>query len=217
MSRYFRTDQSGRTERHELPSLPLPWQKKSPAPLTASKLHHANKNPVWTSTATIWGVSYPWETTCHWLVLLTFCLTCLFSSFTFFISLICCCQSFWVYVCACASNCVCTCFVLGPINTEHSFLSARRLRRNNNRMLSKEKSFSLFSLQKRSPLLPARLSRGPTVSSGFERWEKYHADISHPHLASLKGVLSTTLLLLSSPGLQQGKQVLPCLNNTEIQ
>ena len=59
-----------------------------------------------------------------------------------------------------ARVCVCVCtwrFVLGPINTEHSFLSAWRLRQNNNRMLSKEKPFSLFSPQKLSPLLPASL------------------------------------------------------------
>ncbi len=95
-----------------------------------------------------------------------------------------------VCVCVCASISACTwCFVLGPINTEHSFLSARRLRQNNNRMLSKEKPFSLF---------PNRIShhhflppfRGPTVSSRFECLEKYQAGISHSHLASLKGLLS---------------------------
>lgn len=32
------------------------------------------------------------------------------------------------------------CFVFGPIDTEQSFLTARRLRQNNNRMLSKENS-----------------------------------------------------------------------------
>lgn len=49
-------------------------------------------------------------------------------------------------VCVCASVNVCTwCFVLGPINTEHSFLSALCPRQNNNRMLSKEKPSSLFS------------------------------------------------------------------------
>ena len=74
--------------------------------------------------------------------------------------MICCCQSLRgrVCVCVCQHKRVCTwCFVLGPINTEHSFLSARRLRQNNNRMLSKEKPFSLFSPQKLSPLLPASL------------------------------------------------------------
>lgn len=49
-------------------------------------------------------------------------------------------------VCVCASVSVCTWyFVLGPINTEHSFLSALCPRQNNNRMLSKEKPSSLFS------------------------------------------------------------------------
>lgn len=128
-------------------------------------------------------------------------------------------------VCVCASVSLCTwCFVLGPINTEHSFLSALCPRQNNNRMLSKEKPSSLFSPHWNSCHHFLPLSSGLTVSTEFECLEEYQAGKSHSsRLASLRGLLlgfhfsSTALVLFSSLGLRCRKRVIFCWNNIEIQ
>lgn len=117
------------------------------------------------SGATIPGASFnfhPWETSRHRLVVLTFCLTFLFSSLRLA-------STHWyarlweAHACAGVDGRT-RCFVFGPINTEHSFLTALRLRQNNNRMLSKEKplalsfSLSLFSPRMKAPTTASRLS-----------------------------------------------------------